>query len=79
MARSAGHAARAARRRTSLHTSGRLGPVIAEKSLRGGGSSITLAAGSLSTGPRGHDRERRGKPMIPEITAPVSSRGADRA
>ncbi|KAB1990226.1 hypothetical protein F8144_04055 [Streptomyces triticiradicis] len=39
---------------------------------------IDVTVGPPPRGLRGHDSERRDKPMIPMITALVSSRGADR-
>jgi len=39
---------------------------------------ILLAARPPVDGIEGHDTERRDKPMIPMITALVSSRGTDR-
>jgi hypothetical protein len=61
-----------------LDTAGVLGSVIAKTGLRGDGDRIDFAAGPLVDRTEGHDTERRDKPMIPMITALVSSRGADR-
>jgi hypothetical protein len=61
-----------------LDTSGVLASVIAKMGLRWDGDRIDLAAGPLVDRAEDHDTERRDKPMIPMITALVSSRGADR-
>jgi hypothetical protein len=60
--------------RDSLGTVGRR---VIEKGLRTGLRLDRRYGGTPTMRVRGHDSERRDKPMIPMITALVPSRGAD--
>ncbi|MFI7020806.1 hypothetical protein [Streptomyces sp. NPDC050164] len=57
---------------------GTVGTKVIENGLRTGLRLDRRYGGTPATRVRDHDSERRDKPMIPMITALVSSRGADR-